>query len=490
LAASLDHPHVVPVYAAGEHEGVLYIAMRLVDGVDLRALIRAEGRLQPERASRIAAQVAAALGAAHERGLVYRDVKPANVLVAGGEGAEHAYLTDFGLVKRSASESGLTAAGEWVGTLDYVAPEQLRGDSVDGRADLYSLGCLLFEALTGRVPFPRENELGTLWAHISDPPPDASEVAPGVPPELAAVARRAMAKLPDQRYGTADELRLALEAGSHGDWTGAPTRLGGTPAVELGPEGALPAPVTRTIGREQDTRAITELLRQDDVRLVTLIGPGGVGKTRLAIEALRIVAREFVDGAWFVSLAGTAAAERVPSAIVQALPFMPLPGEVPETAVRRYLAAKRALLVLDNLEHLPAVAALVSELLGHCGALQVLATSRAPLQISAEYRYTVAPLALPPDDEPTAIERAAAGALFVERVRSHDPGFQVTENKRRPSPRSVADSTGCHSRSNSPPLAPPYSTPANSTTVLATRWTRSAAARATSRTASAPCAPR
>ena len=213
LAASLDHPNIIPVYAAGEHDGVLFIAMRYVDGTDLRALLSAEGAFDPARASGVIAQVASALDAAHERGLVHRDVKPANVLVAARGGGEHTYLTDFGLTKRTASDSGLTAAGEWVGTLDYVAPEQLRGESVDGRADVYALGCVLYELLTGQVPFVRDDDIAKLWAHISDPAPSALEQAPDTPRPLAAVAARSMEKDPGDRFQTAGDMgRAALAA--------------------------------------------------------------------------------------------------------------------------------------------------------------------------------------------------------------------------------------------------------------------------------------
>jgi YVTN family beta-propeller protein len=206
MAASLDHPNVIPVYAAGEDGGVLYIAMRFVDGTDLRALLQTEGALAPARAAGVMAQVASALDAAHESGLVHRDVKPANILVAARGGGEHAYLTDFGLTKRSTSDSGLTATGEWVGTLDYVAPEQVRGEQLDGRADIYALGCVLYEALTGEVPFVRDEELAKLWAHISDPPPSAQERVPDVPRTLAAVAQRCMQKNPDERFATAGQM--------------------------------------------------------------------------------------------------------------------------------------------------------------------------------------------------------------------------------------------------------------------------------------------
>ena len=213
LAASLDHPNIIPVYAAGEHDGVLFIVMRYVDGTDLRALLVAEGALDPARAAGVVAQVASALDAAHERGLVHRDVKPANILVAARGGGEHTYLTDFGLTKRTASDSGLTAAGEWVGTLDYVAPEQLRGESVDGRADVYALGCVLYELLTGRVPFVRDDDIAKLWAHISDPAPSPLELAPDTPRALAAVVERCMEKDPDDRFQTAGDMgRAALAA--------------------------------------------------------------------------------------------------------------------------------------------------------------------------------------------------------------------------------------------------------------------------------------
>jgi hypothetical protein len=214
-AASIDHPNVIPIYYTGEHDGLLFIAMRYVEGSDLRTLVRAGGRLEPERAARIVAQVGAALDAAHARGLVHRDVKPANVLL-GGE--DHAYLTDFGLTKRLTSAGAAsTRPGGWVGTLGYVAPEQIRGERVDARADVYALGCVLFHALTGGPPYQRERDEATLWAHLNDPPPSASSVVPGVPDAFEDVLRRAMAKDPADRFPSAGDLgRAALAAtGAH-----------------------------------------------------------------------------------------------------------------------------------------------------------------------------------------------------------------------------------------------------------------------------------
>jgi YVTN family beta-propeller protein len=198
LAASLDHPNVIPIYEAGEHERRLFIAMRYVPGRDLRALLRSEGALGPARAIAIAEQLAGALDAAHRGGLVHRDVKPSNVLLDADGEREHCYLADFGLTQ-SASDRAPTD-GQFMGTVAYVAPEQIRGDEVDGRADQYALACLVFECLTGTVPYESRSDVAALFAHLEDPIPKASERLPGLPPALDAVLERAMAKAPADRF--------------------------------------------------------------------------------------------------------------------------------------------------------------------------------------------------------------------------------------------------------------------------------------------------
>jgi serine/threonine protein kinase len=200
IAASLDHPNVVPIYRAGEEGGVLFLAMRFVDGDDLRTLVERDGPLDDRRAAALISQLAGALSAAHERALVHRDVKPANVLVTADG---HCYLTDFGLVKDLSATTGATRTGEVLGTLDYVAPERIQGGETGPWTDVYALGCVLFFALTGSVPFPLEEPERKLWAHISEPPPSA-------PGPFGAVVARALAKDPRERFQSAPALAAAL----------------------------------------------------------------------------------------------------------------------------------------------------------------------------------------------------------------------------------------------------------------------------------------
>ena len=213
LAAGIDHAHVVQIFHAGEERGLLYVTMRYVPGTDLRTLLTHEGRLAPARAVGLVAQVADALEAAHRRGLVHRDVKPANVLITTRDGAEHAFLTDFGVSKAGTADTGLTKTGFAVGTADYMAPEQARGAAVDARADIYALGCVLYRALTGAVVYERESDVEKMWAHIHDPPPALLDVRPDLPRGLGVVLDRALAKRPDDRQPSAAELaRQALAA--------------------------------------------------------------------------------------------------------------------------------------------------------------------------------------------------------------------------------------------------------------------------------------
>src|SRR3954454_16371222 len=210
LAASLEHPNIVPIHRGGEYQGVLYLAMRFVPGTNLRHLVD-EGPLDMGQILLVTRSVGSALDAAHERGLVHRDVKPANILISGEGDRRHIYLTDFGLTKRLGSAGSLTRTGAWVGTPDYVAPEQIQAGPVDGRADIYSLGCVLYEMLTGSVAFPRDNDMAKLWAHVQDPPPSARLKRPDLVEACDEVISKATAKDPGDRYATASELAAAVD---------------------------------------------------------------------------------------------------------------------------------------------------------------------------------------------------------------------------------------------------------------------------------------
>jgi YVTN family beta-propeller protein len=218
LAASLDHPNIVPIYEAGEADGQLFIAMRYVLGHDLKGLLaQHDGQLPVETTTRLMGQVGDALDSAHRAGLVHRDVKPGNILVATGERprlahGEHVYLTDFGLTKRTSELSGgLTGTGNFLGTVDYVAPEQIQGRPVGAGTDIYAVGCVLYECLTGQLPFRRDDDAALLWAHLVDTPPSASAIRPELPEAVDAVVARAMAKDPADRYPSCEELVRELE---------------------------------------------------------------------------------------------------------------------------------------------------------------------------------------------------------------------------------------------------------------------------------------
>ena len=209
IAAALQHPNIVTVYDAGEDDGLLYIAMQYIEGSDLSSVLRGQGRLRPYRALDVCRQVAAALDAAHAQGLIHRDVKPANVLIEG----RTAFLTDFGLTKRiEGTQTNLTKAGDVVGTIHYVAPEQIEGGRVDARTDIYSLGCLVYHCLTGELPFARDTDVAVIYAHLSEEPPRITSVRPELPGGLDAVIAKALEKAPERRFQTCADLMSAARA--------------------------------------------------------------------------------------------------------------------------------------------------------------------------------------------------------------------------------------------------------------------------------------
>jgi hypothetical protein len=312
-AAAIQHPHVVPIFHAGEEDGLLFVTMRYVEGVDLARLIAVERRLDPPRAVRLIAEVAAALDAAHERRIVHRDVKPANVLIGVERGAEHAFLTDFGLTKILQSDTQVTEAGTLLGTFDYAAPEQLDDRGVDARTDVYALGCVLYQALTGEVPYPRSTVAATMFAHLDSPPPLVTSVVAAAPRELDDVIARALAKDPDARFASAGELAQAALAAveQRAPGTTAQERRGSDPgqpsSADMGRSFEIRVPLPSQLASECEQGAFVG--REDQLgrlvqrraraalgrrQFVLLTGEAGIGKTRLAAE---FASRADADGA-------------------------------------------------------------------------------------------------------------------------------------------------------------------------------------------------
>ncbi len=314
LAAGLEHPNIVPVYEAGEIEERLFIAMRYVRGNDLRTLISSEGPLGPDRTVSLLRPVAAALDTAHRRGLVHRDVKPANILVAIDEGEEHPYLSDFGLTKHTSSKSGLTKTGQFLGTVDYVAPEQIKGEEVDGRTDEYSLACVVYQCLTGDVPFNKPADVATMFGHLQDPPPKVSASRGDLPVEVDDVVATGMAKEREGRFPTCTAMLDAL-ARAVGLPSGprpapaldptvvaAPPQPGSGPMLPPAPEtpaSATPATVSDTTAASgSSTGSATDDVRvaarsgRSNARLFAIVG----GAVAVIVAVILVVASLGGDG--------------------------------------------------------------------------------------------------------------------------------------------------------------------------------------------------
>jgi len=255
--AAVDHPHIIPVYEAGRAEDVLFIAMRFVAGDDLRVVVGREGALHPRRAAAFISPVASALDAAHAAGLVHRDVKPANMLVDVGPGRpEHVYLSDFGVARGMLSSDGLTGAGQFLGTPDYAAPEQISGRDLDGRADQYALACVAYTLLSGSVLFRREVPMAVLYAHLSVPPPRLTAVRPELPGAVNQVLARALSKEPEDRYDScgdfADALRETLGLEPYDPSRPASAR---SPAPQPASQPAASQPAASQSAAQPDSRA-------------------------------------------------------------------------------------------------------------------------------------------------------------------------------------------------------------------------------------------
>ena len=291
IAASLNHPNVIPIYDMGSHDELLYIAMRYVSGTDMRQMIKKRGRILPATALFLVGQAARALDAAHRKGLVHRDVKPGNLLIERGSDdadPDHVYLADFGITKHAMSRSGLTSTGQFLGTIDYVAPEQIRGTSVLGLADQYSLGCVLYECLTGRVPFEKDLDAAIIWAHVEETPAMPTTLRPELPPEIDEVFSRVLAKRPDERYGSCREFveaaRMAM--GIYGSGTEASYAYGATtaaPQADVPPDSRAGTPPgqfswSNVASRAHSAGPVMDPVAPGGVPAAPASGPSGPGQ--------------------------------------------------------------------------------------------------------------------------------------------------------------------------------------------------------------------
>jgi predicted ATPase len=415
--ANLRHPHILPLFDSGEADSLLFYVMPFVEGESLRERLDREGQLPLDDVLRIADEVADALASAHRSGVVHRDIKPENILLENG----HAVVADFGVARalQGSGDERLTVAGGAVGTPLYMSPEQANGEPGDARSDLYALGCVTYEMLTGAPPFTGRTAMAVIARHVMDPVPSIETVRPQAAGNLAAAVERALAKSPADRYPTVQDWREALARFGEGT---AGAGWGGR-AFHKPP----PAASNVLLGRDRQIDAALERL-DGGARVLTVSGYGGTGKTRFAMEIFHRVEGQYPGGAAFVSLASVTTPSEVLPTVGIALDIAEAHGRSALDALATVIGQGRTLLVLDNLEQVLEAAGDIAALVGRCPGLQVVVTSRAPLRISAEVEFPLPPLELP---GPGTTDRDAVGGspaveLFVQRARKVQPSFELT----------------------------------------------------------------
>ncbi|GIK67383.1 MAG: hypothetical protein BroJett018_51770 [Chloroflexota bacterium] len=430
LLAKLAHPNIVRVLTSCQEAEHYYLVMELVEGGTLRDLMAKSHPLAIDHILDLALQIADALAFAHQHQIVHRDLKPANVLLASDGQAR---LTDFGCALLLNASRALTSTGLVIGTLNYLSPEACRGLRQDARADLWSFGVMLYQMLTNTLPFDGDNMVAVINAILSQPAPDSLVKRPDAPKPLADLIRRLLVKDREQRLTSATQLITILKSIQQGDVH--PPDLSAYTAISK-PQSRLPAQSTSFVGRDYEIEEFASLLTTQDCRLLTLIGPGGMGKTRLSIEIARAVMSAFPNGVYFVSLAPLDSPHLIPSTIAEALQFTfygGVEGEKPPDPVTQlvnYLEQKTALLVLDNFEHLLDGVDIVTRLLAGAPGLKIIVTSREVLNIEGEWRRPVEGLPFPENQHEAEVSpnQFSALMLFAERARLIQSDFRLEEN--------------------------------------------------------------
>lgn len=440
-ASALNHPNILTVYDVGELGDQHFIATEYVDGVTLRErLLRTAPAL--EEVLDLGTQIASALAAAEAAGLVHRDIKPDNVMLRHDG---YVKLLDFGLARSTtAPPVDLKKTDPYVvrGTVFYMSPEQLRGRVLDTRSDLWSVGVLLYEMACGQLPFSGDSASDVAAAILrSEPPPYAREGTP-IPPRLAAIIARALRKDRAQRYQSArdllddlQQLRADLERAASSVIGSDAARLATTESVFIDNSAAtnLPLRLTPLVGRDAERDDILGLLRRDDVRMVTLTGPGGTGKTRLSLAVGHELLAETDDGVWWVPLDTIRDPRLVVSEIASV--FGVQEGAASQLELLQSALRDRSLLlILDNFEQVLDAAEYVSDLLAAAPRIRILVTSRSPLRVAGEREYAVPPLMTPPLDlplTPDALAGYASVAMFVDRAAAVKSDFELTAENAR-----------------------------------------------------------
>ncbi len=459
VVASLEHPAIVPVHDFGEQDDQPYFVMRYMPGGSLRERLR-KGTLSVTATAEIIRQIAPGLDAAHRKGIIHRDIKPGNILF---DSNDTAYLGDFGIVKLGTASATFTGSAV-LGTPSYMSPELARGDQdIDGRSDIYALGVLIFRMWTGVLPYTATTPMGIAMKHITDPVPRLLDYKPDLPPACQALISIAMAKDRKDRFETATALSQVLDLiAANKIWsadqvsrsigTPEPGTAGqpesaadlaeaavaaGVPGLTVRPTQAdapapnnLPVQSSSFIGREDELAAISSRLAEPSCRLLTLLGPGGIGKTRVAIEAAQNEIHHFEHGVFFVPLAPLSAGEFIVPTLAEVVNFSFYSDEEPKTQLLNYLRGKQMLLVFDNFEHLIDSAGLVSDILQTSPHIKVLVTARERLNLQEEWILQIHGMAVPQGGDLVKASEFPSMQLFLERARRVKADFELTETEK------------------------------------------------------------
>lgn len=432
-ASALNHPNIITIHELGHDGSTRYMVMELIEGQTLRELLRA-GSLPVRKVLEIAAQAAEGLAKAHEAGIAHRDLKPENLMVSQDGFVK---ILDFGLAKAapadgaaaqtSALSSWETRPGMLLGTVQYMSPEQASGGALDFRSDQFSFGLVLYEMVTGKRAFVRNTAAEVLVAILREQAEPVGAQNPDAPAPLCWAIERCLAKEPEKRYAATRELARELAAIRE--------RFAEKPAPRAETRPAnIPTQRTGLVGREKEVTAAKEMLLRADVRLVTVTGPGGIGKTRLGVEVASGLAEHFPAGIHFVPLSALRDAGLIAPAIVQTLGIRETGGQSPLETLQKYLQEPSRgpmLLLLDNFEHVIAGAPAVAELLAVAPLLKILVTSRAALHVYGEHEFPVPPLDWPDGQtmpEPEALGQFPAVALFMQRAVAVKPDFELNRD--------------------------------------------------------------